>query len=136
MTRIVWKISPCYLYYWWRFKFLEKALIWLKNLSSIRNQPVSKAEDFLKSNFDLNQICQIVLTQSHWIWGFKKTELLYIFIKGRRKALKLWKMSKIEVWRRLGQVMNKNLCTQTFPDKYLEQSKEINNWTGLKNFDI
>ena len=43
------------------FKFLEKVLIWLTNVSSIEKLQNSKVESFLKPLFDLNQTCKIVL---------------------------------------------------------------------------
>ena len=60
--------------------------------SAIKNLPISKVETFLNSNFDLNQIYKIMLTQSHEIWNFNATDLLYIVIKDRINALKLKKM--------------------------------------------
>ena len=35
--------------------------------------PISKDDSFLKSNFNLNQICKAVLTQSHETWHFNAT---------------------------------------------------------------
>ena len=57
LTRIDWKFLLCSLHSQWRLKFLEKAIICLKNVSSINNLPIIKVERFLKSSFDLNQIC-------------------------------------------------------------------------------
>ena len=44
---------------------------------------------FPKSYFDINQTCQIVLTQNRYFWNFNATGLLYLSIKVWRKALKL-----------------------------------------------
>ena len=38
-----------------------------QNYCSIRNLPTNKTESFLKLNFDLSQICQLVLAQKHEI---------------------------------------------------------------------
>ena len=50
-------------------------------VSCLRNQQSSqcirKAESFLKSNFDLNQICKIMLTKSLYICKFSATEFFY-----------------------------------------------------------
>ena len=51
MTRIIWKFSCCSLHLQWCFNLLEKVLIWLKNVTSIKKLPISKVECFLKSNF-------------------------------------------------------------------------------------
>ena len=58
---------------------------------------------------------------------FNVTELLYVLIKGRIKALKLWKMSKkIEVWWWMGEVIIKYLLVYTISNKiYRTQSKEM-----------
>ena len=47
-----------------------------KKVSSIKKLPISEVEIFLKSTFDQNKICKIVLTQSHYIWNFNATKLL------------------------------------------------------------
>ena len=54
--RIVWKCSFCSLQFQWWFKFVEKEIIWFKNVSSIKQLWISKVEKFLKLSFDLNQI--------------------------------------------------------------------------------
>ena len=36
-----------------------------QKVSSVKKLPISNVESFLKSNFDLNKICKIVLTQNH-----------------------------------------------------------------------
>ena len=33
-----------------------------------------KVESFVKSNFDVNQICKIVVTQNRYIWNFRATD--------------------------------------------------------------
>ena len=80
---------------------------------------IGKVGNFLKSNFDLNQICKIVLTQSHWTWIFIPTDLLCIFIKDQKNALKLWKISK--KWKFEGE------WTKLWPKIYLlrQQNREI-----------
>ena len=108
----------CSLHFLRWFHFLKKVLIWLKNVSSIKKLRINKVKSFPKSNFDQNQIFKIALTQSHKIWNFSATHLLYIFIKYWRNALK--KMSKIEFWRRLGRVMTWNMLSQEIPNKIFE----------------
>ena len=49
-------------------------LIWLEKVIYIKQLPVSKPENFLKSNFEWNQICKIVFTQNHWILNFKASD--------------------------------------------------------------
>ena len=61
----------------------------MKKVSSIKKLKISKVETFPKSIFNLNQIWKIVFTQSHYIWNFKATDLLYILIKVRIGGLKL-----------------------------------------------
>ena len=53
-----------------------EALIWHKKFSSILNLPISKAESFLKSNFDLTLLCKpyaLKLRKRSKIWSLKKT---------------------------------------------------------------
>ena len=51
------------------------------------------------SLFDLNQTCEIVLTQRRFIWNFCSTKLLCTCIEG----LKSYKINQdIDVWRKLG----------------------------------
>ena len=52
-----------------------------KNVSSIKKLLISKAESFVKSNFDINQICKTVFTQSHYIWNFGATDWHFVFFK-------------------------------------------------------
>ena len=86
MNRVVWKCFLCTLHFQWSLRFLVKAFIWLKKVSSTKTLPIGKVDSFLKSSFDLNQTCKIVLTQNHEIWNFTATELLDIFVKDRRKV--------------------------------------------------
>ena len=57
LTRIDWNFFFCSLHFQLWFKLLEKEIICLKNVSSINKLPIIKVERFLKSSFDLNQIC-------------------------------------------------------------------------------
>ena len=66
--------------------------------------------------YDLNQICEIVLTWNRYLSNF------YTVI--RQNIWVYRKLQKIEVWKRLGWVMSKTLFRQSYP-KYSEQSKEI-----------
>ena len=65
VTKITWKLFFCSIYLEWRFKILEKALICLKNLSSIKKLAISNVESFLKPNLDLIKILQILVKQNH-----------------------------------------------------------------------
>ena len=42
-----------------------KILIWFEKVSSVKKLPLSNGERFLKSIFNLNLICKIVLTQKN-----------------------------------------------------------------------
>ena len=64
MTKIVWKFSFCSLHFQWWFEFLEKMLIWFKNVSSVKKLPISDDESFLESIFDLNWTYKILFTQN------------------------------------------------------------------------
>ena len=55
----------------------------------LKKLPVSKIESLLKSGFNLNQMCEIVVIDNCEIWNFNATWVLYIFVKYRKKALKL-----------------------------------------------
>ena len=115
MTRIVWIFVVALYTFFDDFIFWKKCSSGSKMLVLSKKLPINKVESFPKSYFDQNQIFKIVLTQSHKIWNFNATHLLYIFIKYRRNALK--KMSKIEFWRRLGRVMAWNMLSQKVPNK-------------------
>ena len=69
-------------------------LIWLIKVISIKKLPISKAESFLKSNFDLNQIWKIVRTQNHLNVELYRNWLSLYFIKDPINAFKLQKISK------------------------------------------
>ena len=61
-------------------------------------------------------------------------QLAHFILISLRKALKLKKCQKIEVWGRQGRVIN-NLAYNP-GHKYLEQSKEIKqNWTGAESIN-
>ena len=65
MTSIVWKFSFALYSSNNGSFFWEKYQSCFKNVSSFRKQLIDKVENFLKSNFDLNQGYKIVLAQSH-----------------------------------------------------------------------
>ena len=69
-------------------------LIWLIKVISIKKLPISKAESFLKSNFDLSQIWKIILTQNHLNVELYRNWLSLYFIKDPINAFKLQKISK------------------------------------------
>ena len=62
-----------------------------KKKKFIKKLPLRKVESFLKSNFNLNQICKFVLKKEK---NFNATDLLYILVKDWRNVLKSYKMSK------------------------------------------
>ena len=84
--------------------------------TSIEKLQISKVESFLKSNFDLTQICKIVLSKNLKFGTLTQLSYFIFFIKDWRKAIEKAKKSHkkcpyIKVWRRLGQVMIKNCCS-------------------------
>ena len=50
--------------------------IWFKKDSSVKKVPINDHENFLETVFDLKWTWKILLTESHWIWNFKTTDLL------------------------------------------------------------
>ena len=99
MTKIVWKFSFCSLHFQLWFKFLEKVVIWLKNVTFIIKLPINKVVSFLKSNF----------------WPKSKMQnSAYIKPLNRNFSAKC---QKIGVGRGLGRVRTKNLLAQTIPGK-------------------
>ena len=67
-----------------------------KNVSSIKKLLISKVESFVKSNFDTNKKCKIILTQNHYIWSFSITNYFFVFIKRIAKYLKV--MENVKNW--------------------------------------
>ena len=90
MTKIVWKLFV--LLPTLQMMIEVSGNVYLPQKSSIKKLPMSKIENFPKSNFDLNLIWKIVLTQNQYIWNFNAIELLYIF-----KDWNYRKCQKIEV---------------------------------------
>ena len=70
VARIVWKISFALYSSNYDPTSWKKYQFWLKHVSSFKKQLIGIVESFLKSNFDLNQRYNIVLTQNHSIWNF------------------------------------------------------------------
>ena len=67
----------------------------MKTLS--KKLPISKVKSILKSNSKSN--IDIVLTQNHQMWNFNVAELLYIYSKDWKNALKFLKMTKMfKLW--------------------------------------
>ena len=54
MTVIVWILSVSSLQCQWWFQFLEKTLIWFKNVISHKELPISDDKTLLESNFEVN----------------------------------------------------------------------------------
>ena len=65
ITKIFWKFSFCSLHFQWWFRFLEKMLIWLKKVSTVKKLPICNCESSLYLIFDLHWIFKILLTQIH-----------------------------------------------------------------------
>ena len=100
--------------------------IWLEKVSSITKVVIRKGESFLKSNFDLNQMGKIVLKQNHEIWNFNAADLLYIFIKDWRNALKFKNMPKDWNLKETGPSNDEKLvCSDSLWQKKLEQNKKL-----------
>ena len=117
----------------WLLTFLEKAFVWLKEVSCITKLPISKVESFMKSNLNLNHICEVKFTQVHYIWSFEVAGLLYILTK-KRKGFEVEKVKLREVWVEL---WPKICLLRQFRTKYLQESKEIQeNCGGLEKFHI
>ena len=118
MARIFWKISFCSLHFQSWFKFLEKVLIWLKNVTSIKKLLISKVESFWKSNFwPKSKYCLHktvkpgTLTQLTWfIFLLKFIEMLWSYKK----------FQKIGVGRELDRIRTKNLLAQTISYKIFQ----------------
>ena len=119
MSKIVWKFSFCLLHFEWWFKFLEKLLIWLKILPLSKNYQEAKLKVFKSQIFDLNQLCEIVLTQNHWIWTLTQLTCFVFLLKFIEMFWSYKKMSKNWSWKRNGWVKVKHLHAQTIPDKIL-----------------
>ena len=51
----------------------------------------------MKSNLNLNHICEVKFTQVHYIWSFEVAGLLYILTK-KRKGFEVEKVKLREVW--------------------------------------
>ena len=65
MTKIVCKFSFRYLNFQPWFEFLEKMVILLEKVSSVKKLPINDGQSFLESIFDLNWTSKILLTQNH-----------------------------------------------------------------------
>ena len=105
MTKIVWKLFVL-------LPTLQMIIevsgnVYLPQKSSIKKLPMSKIENFPKSNFDLNLIWKIVLTQNQYIWNFNAIELLYIF-----KDWNYRKCQKIEVMTNNQAISDKNFLSR------------------------
>ena len=120
MTRIVWKFPFCSLHLQWWFRFLEKVLMWLKNVTSIKNLPTSNVESFLKPNFwPKSNVQNSAYTKPV---NVKLTKLI-CFIFSLKFIEMLWSYKacqKIGVRSRQGRVRTKCLFAQTIPDKMFE----------------
>ena len=83
------------LHFQWWFNYLVKEPILAQECQFFQKTTNQQSWKFsIKSNFDLNQIYKISLTQKHLIWNFNAYGLLYIFFYDCRNTLKLQKMSK------------------------------------------
>ena len=102
--------------------FWKKSSFESKKVKCIKRLQISKVENFPKANFNLNQICKVVLKQTHLIWNLNETGSRYIFVKVWRNALKLKKISKnwdsTELWSKICLLRQSGTTC-------LEQSNEI-----------
>ena len=64
MPRIVSKLFFCSIHF--QFKFVVKMFRLLRKDTPVKKLRISKVEIFLKSNFDINDICKRMFTQSHY----------------------------------------------------------------------
>ena len=117
MTRNVWKFSFCSLHFQRWFKFLEKVLIWLKNVTSIKKLPIRKVGSFLKSNFwPKSNMKNSGYTKP--LFGTLTQLACFIFLL--KFIEMLWsyrKCQEIRNGRVLSRVRAKNVLAQTIPDK-------------------
>ena len=68
------------------------------------------------SNFNLSQICKIMLTQNHKVWKFNTNDLFCI-LRLKNAIESYAACQNIEVQRKVDEVMTKNSFAQTIPDK-------------------
>ena len=61
---------------------MGKVLISSKNVGSIKKLLISKVESFVKSHFDTNKKCKIILTQNHYIWSLSVSDYFFFSLKG------------------------------------------------------
>ena len=118
MTRGEWKFSFCSLHFQCWFKFLEKVLIWIKNVTSAKKLTTCKVESYLKSNFWPKSIMQNstytkLLNSELW----QNWLALYFYLSSWKYFGVVKKCQKIGVGRGLGRVRAKNLLAQIIPDK-------------------
>ena len=83
------KIFFCSLHLLWWLKCQKKNDHFSQKRYFYQKLSRKNVSSFPKSYFDINQTCQIVLTQNRYFWNFNATGLLYLSIKVWRKALKL-----------------------------------------------
>ena len=115
-----WKILFCSLHFQQWFKFLEKTLIWMKGISTVKNLPISKISIFLKSNFDLKQMCKKRLRKTIKFGFLMHLSCFIVSIKIRSELWMYRKFQIIEVWITLGQIIKRYLFAQTIQDKIFE----------------
>ena len=90
-----------------------------KILPLSKNYQEAKLKVFKSQIFDLNQFCEIVLTQNHWIWTLTQLTCFVFLLKFIEMFWSYKKMSKNWSWKRNGWVKVKHLHAQTIPDKIL-----------------
>ena len=71
-----------------------KSLTWFRKISFVKELPITDDKNFLEWIFDLYWAIKTLPTQNLSIWNFKAIDLLYIFYKDWRYALRLYKMSQ------------------------------------------
>ena len=96
----------------------EIALIWLEKKNISKKLPTTTVEYYPKLISDLTQTCEIVFTESYYVWSFSTTHFADICIKRLRKTLKFKsiKMLMLESdWNKYEQnsIFVDNLCHNT-----------------------
>ena len=131
-------IFSCSVHFQWWLKILQKVLILLKKVSSIKKLPISKVKSFLKSNFlpksnMQHSVYTISLNLEPWrnwlvLFFYCRSEKCLEFIENVKKSELKWK------WVDLGPKMH---LLRQFRTGYLERDWRVQcNWTAKETFGI
>ena len=124
------KIFFCSLHLLWWLKCQKKNDHFSQKRYFYQKLSRKNVSSFPKSYFDINQTCQIVLTQNRYFWNFNATGLLYLSLKFGEKLWSYKTFHKIEVWKKLDQVMTKKFFVDTILDKIFGKNRRKLSKTG------